>query len=84
MADDANLYRAGHPLAKQIIKACKDGELKNESLVFDYSSHPTNMAVLEELVGKSGILQVASKHYLFRRRRLFNYQCFRPGWNKIG
>lgn len=58
LADDANLYRAGHPLAKQIIKACKDGELKNESLVFNYSSHPTNMAVLGELIGKSGILQV--------------------------
>ena len=58
MADDANLYRSGHPLAKQIIKACKDGELKNESLVFDYSSHPTNMAVLEVLIGNFGVLQV--------------------------
>ena len=58
LADDANLYRAGHPLAKQIIHACKETELEAQTLIFDYSSHPTNMVALEEYIGQAGTLQV--------------------------
>lgn len=56
--NDTNLYRTGHPLAKQIIEACKEGNVETQKVVFDYSNHPQNMAVLEPLVGKKGVIQV--------------------------
>lgn len=58
LANDTNLYRAGHPLAKQIIAACKAIELATQEIVFDYTSHTTNMAALETYIGHTGILQV--------------------------
>jgi ERCC4-related helicase len=58
IANDTNLYRVGHPLAEQIIKACKEIELTTQIVVFDYGNHPTNMVALERYVGNRGILQV--------------------------
>jgi hypothetical protein len=59
LANDTNLYRVGHPLAKQIIKVCKNKELKNTEIIFNYSSHPIKMVALEKYIGQSGFLQVS-------------------------
>ncbi len=56
---DANLYRIGHPLAKQIVEACKTKTLKIKKVIFDYSNHPKNMAVLEDYVGFKGTIRVS-------------------------
>jgi ERCC4-related helicase len=58
LANDTNLYRTGHPLAKQIIAACKETELESHEIVFDYTNHPTNMVAVEDYIGQTGLLQV--------------------------
>ena len=58
LANDTNLYRTGHPLAKEIIAACKQTQLESHEIIFDYSNHPTNMAVVENHLGQSGTIQV--------------------------
>jgi ERCC4-related helicase len=52
----SNLYRVGHPLAQQIINIYKDKSLPFKELVFDYSKSKLNIAILKNLVGKSGYL----------------------------
>ncbi|WP_437822856.1 SNF2-related protein [Tenacibaculum mesophilum] len=56
--NNANLYRIGHPLAKQIVEACKTKDLELQKVIFDYSNHPTNMAILEDYVGSKGTIRV--------------------------
>lgn len=56
---DTNLYRIGHPLAKQIVDSCKNKELDSQQVVFDYSNFPKNMAILESFVGTSGTMRVS-------------------------
>jgi ERCC4-related helicase len=55
---NANLYRIGHPLAKQIVEACKTKALEQQKVIFDYSNFPKNIAVLEDYVGAKGTLRV--------------------------
>lgn len=56
--DDTNIYRVGHPLAKEILQACKNNPTNSKSLTFDYSNTPTKVTALEKFIGKSGWLQV--------------------------
>lgn len=56
--DNANIYRAGHPLAQRIIEKCKSLSLTNQELVFNYSDSFKKITILESLNGKSGWLSV--------------------------
>lgn len=56
--DDTNIYRIGHKLAQRILKSCKENETPTKEVVFDYSSTPTKVTVLEKYIGKSGWLQI--------------------------
>lgn len=56
--DDTNIYRIGHKLAQRILKSCKENETLTREVVFDYSSTPTKVTVLEKYIGKSGWLQI--------------------------
>jgi SNF2 family DNA or RNA helicase len=59
--DDANIYRIGHPLAQRIIEECKTFSTPVAELIFDYTNNPLiKVAILEELVGKSGWLKIVS------------------------
>ena len=58
IADDSNIYRIGHPLAKRIIEACKSAKLPISEVIFDYSNTPTRVTILENLIGESGWLQL--------------------------
>ncbi|WP_449258330.1 SNF2-related protein [Chlorobium limicola] len=58
LADDTNIYRGGHPLARKIIEACRQKSLPVRELVFDYTGSPKKISMLEQLVAKSGWLQV--------------------------
>ncbi len=57
---DANIYRISHPLAQQIINECKGVQLTPSLLEFDYTGNINKIFILENLIGKSGWLKVAS------------------------
>ena len=52
------VYRMGHPLAEHIISKCKKQEIPTQEIIFDLSNHKPKIAVLKNLKGKSGWLQV--------------------------
>ena len=53
-------YRIGHPLAEFVLRKAKDADTTdNANLVFDYSSSPNKVSILEERVGQSGSLSVS-------------------------
>lgn len=54
--DDANIYRIGHPLAQNIIEACKDNKLEKFELIFDYTNSGIKITSLEKFIGKSGYM----------------------------
>lgn len=54
--DDANIYRIGHPLAQNIIEACKETKLENFQLIFDYTNSGIKITSLELFIGKSGYM----------------------------
>ena len=57
--DDTNIYRIGHPLAKQILENCRRTTTPVKQLTFDYTNTPKQITVLKDLVGKTGWLQLA-------------------------
>lgn len=54
------VYRMSHPLAGQIIDACKAQQLPVSHLVFDYQTSPKKISILEPLLGQSGWLLATS------------------------
>jgi ERCC4-related helicase len=54
--DDANIYRIGHPLAQNIIEACKDNKLEKFEMIFDYTNSGIKITSLEKFIGKSGYM----------------------------
>ena len=54
--DDANIYRIGHPLAQNIIEACKDNKLEKFESIFDYTNSGIKITSLEKFIGKSGYM----------------------------
>lgn len=57
--EDANTYRLGHPLAKNIIESLKALKLKEQLLQFHYTGLP-KITMLENLRGQSGWLTVVN------------------------
>lgn len=58
VADNTNVYRSGHPLAKRIVEACKNKKLQSRELIFDYNDTGKIISILKDFVGKSGWMQV--------------------------
>lgn len=58
--DAPHRLRIGHPLAQAIIGQSKTGETPTALIRFDYSNARGTAANLEQLVGKSGYLQVTN------------------------
>ena len=54
--EDANTYRAGHPLAKRVLALAKGLNLPPAEVVLDYVAGGKNIAVIAPLAGKSGWL----------------------------
>lgn len=53
------LYRPSHPLGEHVIDKAKDFSLSHMGgIVFDITGHPTRIAVVEDLKGKSGVLRL--------------------------
>lgn len=53
---DGNTYRIGHPLAQKVIETASGVSLPPLEVVFNYSEARKNIAVVADLVGKSGYL----------------------------
>ena len=56
---DAYFYRLSHPLAQQVIGQAKKRSLALAELIFDYSSAPNKVTVLENLPVKQGWCQLS-------------------------
>lgn len=69
---DAQLYRLSHALGEYVIDQAKAAECPPAHVVFDITNHPTRIAVIEQLKGRSGWLSLQlmqidaleSQHYL--------------------
>ena len=55
---DAHVYRIGHSLAQHILQDAAGRNLPEAEIVFDYTSHPGKISILEPLVGQSGYLSL--------------------------
>jgi adenine-specific DNA-methyltransferase len=55
---EAHLYRLGHPLAIEVIKAAKTRPLKPAVIEFDLTGHEGKISILEEYKGQSGTLSL--------------------------
>ncbi len=54
--DSNHHYRLQHPLARYILGNAAKRNLSAVKVVFNYSNHSGNIAILEELIGQNGIL----------------------------
>ncbi len=55
---DAHLYRLSHPLSRHLLARAKNRRLEPANLLFDYETHPGNVAAIEALRGRGGALQL--------------------------
>lgn len=61
---DAYTYRVGHPLAQYVLSKAKNQDTSEKScIVFNYTDSPEKMFVIENEVGKKGILSAKVIHY---------------------
>jgi len=56
--EDANTYRAGHPLAQRVLSRAKAAPTLTKELVFDLTGSGKNIAILNPFVGQQGWLRV--------------------------
>ena len=56
---EAHLYRLAHPLAEEVLQQARHRALDPAELTFEYGKHDGKVTVVEPLIGKSGILEVA-------------------------
>lgn len=62
--DDAFLYRIGHPLAQYILAKAKSTPTSAiDNIIFDYSSYPAKVSVLNEQIGHTGSMEVKLMRY---------------------
>ena len=55
-AAGAFLYRLSHPLGEYVLNSALESSTPDAELRFNISGHPTRIAVVEALMGKSGVL----------------------------
>ncbi len=51
-----HIYRMNHMLGEYVVDTAKKISLKPAKVVFNYSEHTTKISVVEQLIGKSGLL----------------------------
>jgi hypothetical protein len=52
------LYRLSHPLGEYVLQSAKEEPAPQAVVIFDISNHPTRIAMVEKLKGKSGWLNL--------------------------
>lgn len=58
--EDSHIYRPGHPLALRILDEVKRLKLSMNEVLFDYSNNETLVTVLNEFIGKEGVLNISN------------------------
>lgn len=56
--DHAQIYRIGHPLAQSILKRSQQLCLPAHEVIFDYTSTPVKVALLEKQIGRAGWMRI--------------------------
>ena len=56
--EDANTYRAGHPLAQRVLARAREAPTPVRALAFDLTGSGKNIAILNALVGRKGWLRL--------------------------
>ena len=80
----AQVYRIGHPLARQIIDENIDAELPCHEVVFDYTHTPVKVSLLEQFIGKSGWLHVEKLSIdSFEQEDRLLIACFDENGNEV-
>jgi hypothetical protein len=75
--DNAIIYRAGHPLALQVVEACKKNQIDSHKISFNYSESASKITPLESFVGQSGWISVENlKIDSFETEDYLLYACF--------
>lgn len=61
---DAYIYRVGHPLAQYLISRAKQQDTSEKiGIIFNYTDTPEKISVLEDEIGKKGVLTAKVLHY---------------------
>jgi ERCC4-related helicase len=53
-----HVLRMNHSLGEFVIESSKSLNTEESTLIFDYSNHPTKLSAVEQVVGKSGVMQL--------------------------
>lgn len=56
--ENAHTYRLTHPLGEYVLQKGTDIETPNAEIIFGYSGHPTKISAVEQIIGKSGWLNL--------------------------
>ena len=76
LPEDAIAFRRGSYLAQSMLDSLMTSNVEPIEVIFDYSNSPTNVALIKELVGKSGWLTVDKLTIdSFEREDFFLYGC---------
>ena len=67
-------YRGGHPLAQNIIEEYKGMELPCREVIFNYTSYPGKVSILENLIGQSG--EISAWNLTLQSFEVENYIIF--------
>lgn len=59
LPDDFNIYRAGHPLAHQILETSKLINIESGDVEIQLTSAPLRISALEPFIGQKGYMQIA-------------------------
>lgn len=59
LPNNANLYRIGHPLAKQVIDLGLNEVTDNRELIFNYGDSSRKIAILEKYQGQTGYMKIS-------------------------
>lgn len=84
LPEHAQVYRIGHPLARQIIDKNIDAELPCHEVIFDYTHTPVKVSLLEQFIGKSGWLHVEKLSIdSFEQEDRLLIACFDENGNEV-
>ncbi|MEI7603973.1 MAG: SNF2-related protein [bacterium] len=58
--ENSHIYRPSHELAQNILSRTKTLDLNSVKVTFNYSNNPFKVSVIEQLVGKEGVLRLSN------------------------
>ena len=72
---DSHLYRLSHPLGEWVLQQGMRADTPDAHLVFDYSAYNSKLSLIEEVIGRSGVL-VCQQYSILALNRLEEHLIF--------